>query len=294
MSPSVGSRAKAKEPKGKGPKVSIPEREGVQLVHVAAIAAIGFVVGVLWPKLAGVSLVPAVPVDGPPAALSGSPSEEAAGPESSATKAAPVPEAAPSEPQGPHVDVGDMEVTSCHDAVGKELKTCGGLEVDAIIKPRLRALAACPGAATAEGKLSVGLELNLAKGKVTGLKSGQSTDLPGAVAKELLACAKQEFDKVSLAKVKGDHDRYTVFYLAEFNAQKAAGAEADVVAASGQATVRWNAALIRKEPETKSEVRTRLLSGTRVVVTGRKGEWYRVKYDAKGREGWVHGAAIGM
>jgi len=31
-----------------------------------------------------------------------------------------------------------------------------------------------------------------------------------------------------------------------------------------------------------------------VVVTGRQGDWYRVKYDAQGREGWVHGAGLGL
>jgi hypothetical protein len=274
--------------------VSIPEREGVQLVHVAAIAAIGFVVGVAWPKLAGVSLVPAVPVDGASPGLSASPQDEVPGETPVPTKAPPAQEAAPPAPQGPHVDVGDAEITSCHDAVGKELKSCGTLEADAIVKPRLRALEACPPAATAEGKLSIGLDLDLASGKVVGVKSGQKTDLPGDVTKQLLDCARQQFENVSLAKIKGDHDRYTVFYLAEFNTAPSAAASAEVVAASGQATVRWNAALIRKEPDGKSDVRARLLSGTRVVVTGRKGEWYRVKYDAKGREGWVHGAALGL
>jgi hypothetical protein len=287
------SKAAAAKAKAGRPKVSIPEKEGVQLVHVAAIAAIGFVVGVAWPKLAGVSLVPAVPVDGASPAMSATPQDEVPGETPVPAKAAAV-DSAPAAPTGPQVEIGDAEITSCHDAVGTELKSCGELDADAIVKPRLRALAACPAAATAEGKLSIGLELNLAKGKVEGFKSGQKTDLPGSVTKELLECARQQFENVSLAKLKGDHDKYTVFYLAELNTQKSAAASADVVAASGQATVRWNAALIRKEPETKSEVRTRLLSGTRVVVTGRKGEWYRVKYDAKGREGWVHGAAIGL
>jgi hypothetical protein len=38
----------------------------------------------------------------------------------------------------------------------------------------------------------------------------------------------------------------------------------------------------------------RVLSGTRVSVTGRQGDWYRVKYDGKGAEGWVFRTAIGM
>ncbi len=282
--------------KASGPKVSIPEREGVQLVHVAAIAAVGFIIGVVWPRLAGVSLVPAVPVEGAQGAYgpSASASQDAAAPEAPKAAAPPVPAVEAASPSGSHVEVGDAQVTSCHDAVGKELKECGTLDVDALAKERLRALAACPGASGLEGKLSIGLELDLAKGRVVEVKSGRSTDLPQATTKQLLECAKNDFDKVSLAKVKGDHDHYTVFYPVEFVLPEAKAAAADVVAASGQATVRWNAALIRKTPETAAEVRARLLSGTRVVVTGRKGEWYRVKYDAKGREGWVHGAAIGL
>jgi hypothetical protein len=278
-----------------GPKVNIPEREGVQLVHVAAIAALGFVIGVIWPRLAGVSLVPAVPVEGAQGAYGPSPSASQEG-VAEAPKVTPAPAAAPevTEPRGPRIEVGDAQVTSCRDAVGKELKECGTLEVDALVKERLRALAACPGASGISGKLSMGLELDLAKGRVIDVRSGRTTDLPQATTKQLLECAKNDFEKVSLAKVKGDHDRYTVFYPVEFVLPEEKSASADVVAASGQATVRWNAALIRKSPETAAEVRTRLLSGTRVVVTGRKGEWYRVKYDAKGREGWVHGAAIGL
>ncbi len=285
--------AKPSRVKASGPKVSIPEREGVQLVHVAAIAAVGFLIGVIWPRLAGVSLVPAVPVEGAQGGPSPSASQEGAT-ELPKAPQAPAPPPAVTLPSGPHIEVGDAQVTSCHDAVGKELKDCGTLDVDAIAKERLRALAACPAANGASGKLSIGLELDLAHGRVVEVKSGRTTDLPQATTKQLLECAKADFEKVSLAKVKGDHDRYTVFYPVEFAAPEAKAAAADVVAASGQATVRWNAALIRKSPETNAEVRARLLSGTRVVVTGRKGEWYRVKYDARGREGWVHGAAIGL
>ena len=47
-------------------------------------------------------------------------------------------------------------------------------------------------------------------------------------------------------------------------------------------------------PDTIGAVVARILRGTRVVVTGRKDDWYRVKYDAKGSEGWVFKTAIGM
>ena len=64
--------------------------------------------------------------------------------------------------------------------------------------------------------------------------------------------------------------------------------------ASGHATVSWDVALVRATPARDGEVRARVLSGTRVVVTGKNGDWFRIKYDAKGNQGWVYRTAIGM
>jgi hypothetical protein len=58
--------------------------------------------------------------------------------------------------------------------------------------------------------------------------------------------------------------------------------------------VSWDVALVRASPARDGEVRARVLSGTRVVVTGKSGDWFRVKYDAKGNQGWVYRTAIGM
>jgi SH3-like domain-containing protein len=52
-------------------------------------------------------------------------------------------------------------------------------------------------------------------------------------------------------------------------------------------------AIIREKPK-DGPVVARILRGTRVVVSGRQDDWYRVKYDAKGSEGWVFKTAIGM
>ena len=56
----------------------------------------------------------------------------------------------------------------------------------------------------------------------------------------------------------------------------------------------WDVALVRSQPAKDGEVVARVLSGTRVSVSGRNGDWYRIKYDAKGGEGWVFRTAIGM
>jgi SH3-like domain-containing protein len=51
--------------------------------------------------------------------------------------------------------------------------------------------------------------------------------------------------------------------------------------------------MIRKTPKTGAIV-ARVLGGTRLAVTGRQGDWYRVKYDSEGHEGFVFKAAIGL
>ena len=70
--------------------------------------------------------------------------------------------------------------------------------------------------------------------------------------------------------------------------------EAEATPASGRATVSWDVALVRSQPARDGEVRARVLNGTRVVVTGKSGDWFRIKYDARGNQGWVYRTAIGM
>ena len=84
----------------------------------------------------------------------------------------------------------------------------------------------------------------------------------------------------------------------ESKTEKEAGAESELsdrlVAVSGQATVGWNAAVVRESPSGQAATLDRLLRGSRVAVTGRKGDWYRVKYGRPARAGWVHRKALGL
>jgi SH3-like domain-containing protein len=85
------------------------------------------------------------------------------------------------------------------------------------------------------------------------------------------------------------------FYVVQFlptTVQVASGAE-PLVPANGSATVIWNSARVRSQPD-GGEVRTQLLYGTRLVVTARQGDWFRVRYDAQGDEGWVHKNALSL
>ena len=155
------------------------------------------------------------------------------------------------------------------------------------------------------GVLSVGFELDFGSERVTRVSSGKTTTLSDKETGALLDCYRQAFAKVSLAGIPHEHQGYSVFYRVELKGSKApkgaasAGAEGDaasgpVTPASGTATVSWNTALIRQTPDREGKTIARVLQGTRVGVTGRSGDWYRVKYDAKGNQGWVFRTAIGM
>lgn len=260
--------------------------EGQPLYRVGIIALLGFGVGVVWPRLAGVSLVPEPPVEH---SAPSAPSDIQTG--------APTPTEAPPRTIAPkeRLAIGPAKITSCRDQAGQKVDRCGTLEIDALLQPTLLSLTECPAASGAFGTLSLGLELDLGKGKISGVQSGKSTSLPASVTKEILRCAEEGLALVSPARVKGSHASYTIYYVLEFKTpEEVVSGESDVTPASGKGTVRWQTALIRKEPARDGEVLARLLTGSEVIVTGRRGEWYRVKYDAQGREGWVHGAALGL
>jgi hypothetical protein len=268
--------------------------------RVAIITLAGFAIGIAWPRLAGMKLVPSVPEEANAAAV--------AAPDSSEPPTAPPPalgKAAPAEePEGPaprveRLKVSEPKITSCRDEGGGRHTTCDTIEIDAAVRPKLLALEACPALETAQGSLSLGLEIDFDSSKVSDVSKGKSTTVSDAIATELLTCAKKEFTTLSLADIKKhQHTGYTVYYIVEIlppGAKAEAGdAGAGVTPASGSATVTWEVAIIRGSASQKGESVARIMRGTRVVVTGRDGDWYRVKYDAKGTEGWVFRTAIGM
>jgi hypothetical protein len=158
--------------------------------------------------------------------------------------------------------------------------------------------------------LSLGFELDFGSDKIKNIQSGKSTSLEQPAVDKLLACARERFSNVSLVGIAHEQQVYTLFYRLELltppesKAAKGSGLEpaeassasaaAEATPASGRATVSWDVALVRSAPSRDGEVRARVLSGTRVVVTAKSGDWFRVKYDAKGNQGWVYRTAIGM
>lgn len=308
--PSV-NRKRPNEPAIVVPK---PSEDRPRYGRVGIIAGIGFVVGIVWPGLARVELVPQPPTEGHRAPVaSGS-----AGPLASAevapslTPATAAPPAVDVRPKGgPSAKVRLAEIIHCVDADGKKHKKCGALSLDKSVTEPLKSLVACDGAPKEAGVLSLGLDVDFGTQKLGGFTVGRSTTLPSSVAADLLACAKSVLAKADVSGVEHGFNRYRVFYLVEFpsGADANAGAVepaseapktassadtgAEVQGASGRATVAWEVALVRKSPK-EGAIVARVLGGTRLVVTGRQGDWYRVKYDAQGNEGYVFKAAIGM
>jgi hypothetical protein len=279
--------------------------DGPGLRRVGIIAAVGFVVGIAWPKLAGLKLVPSVPeavaASSAEVSPSGTPAAEAAA--SAAPLTPPAAATALAEPARPasRLKVGAAQITSCKDASGAKRNECGELAVDALLAPGIAALETCEAGKDAVGMLSIGFELDLTSGKVVDVTKGRSTTLGETASAGLLACLKQQVSSVSLSGVKHDQARYLVFYPVELlskpvtaaDVEPAPQAEAEITPASGVATVSWDAAIVRSAPK-DGDIAARILRGTRVTVTGKKNDWYRVKYDAKGTEGWVYKSAIGM
>jgi hypothetical protein len=290
-------------------KVDVPKQkdEPLKLGRVGIIAVVGFAVGIAWPHLAGVRLVPTLPNESSSAKedLSGAPEERPqASAVASVVPAPPPPEATPRASERQPPVVGEAQVTSCNDGKGR-LKNCDDIDFDRVARAPIEALDDCEAARGISGVLSLGFDLDFSTERVTRVTSGKATTLAPKELDTLLDCYRKAFKKVSLDGIPHEHQGYTVFYRVELKGGKtlpgaaSAGAEGEsapiaVTPASGTATVSWNTALVRESPDREGKTIARVLQGTRVGVTGRSGDWYRVKYDAKGNQGWVFRTAIGM
>lgn len=286
----------------KRPKVDVPSpgAEPLRLGRVGIIAVVAFGIGVAWPHLAGVRLVPRLPDErtASSAELTGAP-EEAPQAQPSAALAKAAPQEKPIAPKIQPPVIGEPQIAGCRGKGNRRIapEECDVIDFDRVARERLQGLEHCDGWGTLTGVLSVGFELDFESERVTKVTSGKSTTLDETGSSLLLDCYRKSFENLSLVGIPHRHREYSVFYRVELKGAEVepSGTEpSPVTPASGRATVNWEVALVRATPTRDGNVLARVLSGTRVIVTGRSGDWYRVKFDAKGSEGWVFRASIGL
>jgi hypothetical protein len=282
----------------KNPSVSVPteQEDKPRLARVGIVAAVCFVVGIAWPTLAGVRLVPEPPTKSDDKAHKASPRPKRAPEEESTAEVPAMKVEAQAAVEKPKLQIDEPLIVNCRDKDERRLNECDKPDFDPVANNRLMALLGCEAAGSPQGVLSIGFDLDFDSKKIKRILRGKSTTLDDSTADALIECAKREFMSATLEGVAHTHAHYLVFYAVHFTGDQSAEpveVGEPVVEASGKATVIWNSARLRERPE-DGDVKATLMYGAEVVVTGRQGDWYRVKYDAKGNEAWVHKNALAL
>lgn len=274
------------------------ETERPSILPLTAVMVVCFAVGVAWPVFGGLSFVQRPPGSNPTKPLD---IEPALPPEADPNATLEVPAAlvAPLLTTREAVRIESQTVQSCQGDAGERVARCDQPNLDDSIEAPIARLADCDAADAASGVLSLGLYLDFSRGQVTRVKAGQSTTLSKPTAARLIACAGDILVGTVLDDVEHEHGRYWLYYSVRFLPPgspidpASAPASAALVSARGQATIGWTTAIVRESPSPRAKVSARLSYGTRVNVTGRTGDWYRIEH-ANESLGWVHRKAIGM
>jgi hypothetical protein len=281
--------------------------------RVGVITAVGFVIGVAWPRLAGFRVGPSVPEaasaaapvssEAPAAehAVAGLPTATGAPATAALPAAVVVPAPTPSAAPAVSLNVGHGVVFACKTADGDSAKgsDCGSLPgLDGLVMPRLRKLAECPDAVGASGKVHFVVHVDFARGGVgVDLGRGHGVASPDA----LLACAKTDLAGLAVNSVPHDNPKYSVAYSLTFGGPPGASPSASATPsashaggdAEGSAQVVWEVAIVRDSPKT-GKVIARLQRGADLHLGAPKDGWYPVKFgDGFSSDGWVYRGAIG-
>jgi hypothetical protein len=281
-------------------------------VKVGVIAVIGFTVGVVWPRLAGIRPGPSAPVEATASAgatamrAPEAPAASAASPEGESAAATAAPSASggdvaavPLNNAPPAIMVAHGVVVSCKTTDAEALKgaACGATPTfDSLAQPRLKRLAHCPGAQGLSGKLAVVFSLDFTRNKIN-FGFGKSSTVPN---KDTLdQCLRMSFENVSLNAIPHDNPLYSMYYGVTFTPRDSvaaaipapAASEADAPTATAQ--VAWEVAIVRDTPRT-GQVVARLQRGTKVRVGNGQDGWYKVQFGNDfTSDGWVYRGAIG-
>lgn len=302
QAPTVGKSPVNKNRLAKPPVAEPLESSALETVRprmgrLSAVMVACFSVGFAWPIFGGLDFV-----QRPPGSAAKTPEAEVLVSEvdSSASALATPGETAavlvaPMLTTSEAVRIERRVVESCQGDTGEAVARCDEPNLEAVIEAPIAQLAACDAAEGVSGVLSLGLYLDFARGRVTRLKAGASSTLPKQKTAALMACAEEKVAGTALDDVEHEHGRYWMYYLVRFlpPGSPIDPAPAEVVKASGRATIGWTTAVVRDTPSPRGEVTAKLSYGTRVSVTGRAGDWYRIERAGKSL-GWLHRKAIGM
>lgn len=290
--------------------------------RVGAIGLAGFLIGIAWPRIAGVRIGPSVPGDlRAQIEATATPAGSAAPRASAAPSGTPAPSgsalapppAASAEPAAVPANqelvvVGAGKITRCFEKKDKKVEDCEKLLFDPIAVPKLRDLAKCPSAMGLEGKMNIGFEINFDKKEVQVAKAKKTAGMPSTTVNGILQCAAREFSNVALEEVPHKYRRYTLSYGLTFykpgkhpagaaegadgaDGESAAGATTSETEANGNAVIASDSVSLRKEPKGKEKV-GRLVRGTKVKILAKQNDWYKVESGAN--VGWLYRSAIGL
>ncbi|MFO0740482.1 MAG: SH3 domain-containing protein [Labilithrix sp.] len=197
-------------------------------VKVGVIAAVGFVIGIAWPRIAGVRIGPNAPGESAAAASASHGGRAPDAPPASVTKQiAPTPSAsvasAPSQtaspPAGaapPSITVSKGLVLTCKttDGENKKGKDCGAVPgVDEIVRPRVRKIATCSGMEGQTGKFSLTANADFVSGRFWYEVNTKSATVQNLDAVQ--SCLKTVFHNTATTATPHEHNRYTVVYTAQ-------------------------------------------------------------------------------
>src|SRR6185369_5495045 len=125
-------------------KIEVPDRkqETLRFGRVGLIVTAGFLIGIIWPRIAGFKRVPSQPAESSSADLTGAPGEAKA-PAPAPAEAEPPPAATGPGPQLDRLQISEPQFLACKDNGKKFKEECDHVEFDRLARPHIQALAAC-------------------------------------------------------------------------------------------------------------------------------------------------------
>jgi hypothetical protein len=302
LAPVTASPAGRKSPAGKNRVLvtatvepPVAETQRPNMGRLMAVLAVCFALGLAWPIAGGLVLTQRPPGSSPPKVIEAEAESLPDGEPGAASPVVAAMHAAPLAMENAPVHVDKRVVQSCEGNAGEALARCDAPNLEGALEAPLAKLGSCAQARGISGVLSLGMYVDFSRGHITRVKPGQSTTLSQEQTAMLLGCAEENIVGATLDDVTHAHARYWVYHVLRFMppGSPADGAPGEVVHASGQATIGWKAAIVREGPSSQAPVAARLGYGTRISVTGRTGDWYRIER-AGTPLGWVHRDALGL